>query len=391
MSKPSIVMLVSRNYAPDVQMVRVRRQAEALVKKGYRITVLCWARRAGLKYSEVAKEGFSVQRIYVPSSYGNFPIYIITMPVFQIKAFLHLLKNREFDIISAHDFDTLMAGVMAGKILQKPVVFDMHDQFYTHPGLNNLPGGKMISRTLRFMESVLVKNVDAVVVPGPVFVDEYLRLGARKVVFAPTSPSINFIPPDEVAKFPEDRFVINYMGTVREVEGFVALIKAAERIAPEVNTRVVIEIIGGGSTSITFRDVVSKAKSSGIEVILGDWIPYDALAKRYVAASMVYSMYSPRDGNASKAVGIKFMEAMAAGKPVMATRGTVMGDMAEDLGIGYSLEYASIEDISLAIKDAIENPDKIKEMGLRARKEFERNWTWEKSVERLDELYSSLG
>ncbi len=388
--KPSIIMVVSRNYAPDVQMIRIRRQGKALTRRGFPLTALCWSRRQDFPEIETVREGFTVRRIYVPCEYGQFSTYIMKLPIFIMKSFLYLIKDKQ-DIISAHDFDTLPQSIIAGKIRNKPVVYDVHDQWSKHPGLNSIPLGKFIGKIIEKIEFRLIENCKAVIASGKGFYSDYEETGKTEVILSLSSPPLNFIPKNKINQFQDDKFVINYVGTVREVEGFKALIRACERVNNRLGEKkVALEIVGGGSTSIAFSKVKEIAEQSSVETILRDWVPYDEINKFYIRASIIYSMFDPRDRNQSHTITIKMMEAMAAGKPVLVTKDTLMGDTAEKLEIGYSLSYGDEKDLENAIYHAAINIPEIKKMGKAARAEFERNWAWEVMVERLDQLYTSL-
>ncbi|MCE5214719.1 MAG: hypothetical protein LLF83_08390, partial [Methanobacterium sp.] len=101
-----ILMLRSNPFEPDE---RVYKEAKSLLKKGYRVTLLCWDRE--LKYPlEDEFEGMKIQRIQLKAGYGSIKELIYKMPLFWIKLFIQGLKI-DFDVVHSFDYDTLPVGV----------------------------------------------------------------------------------------------------------------------------------------------------------------------------------------------------------------------------------------------------------------------------------------
>ncbi|KAA3617057.1 MAG: glycosyltransferase [Calditrichaeota bacterium] len=81
------------------------------------------------------------------------------------------------------------------------------------------------------------------------------------------------------------------------------------------------------------------------------------------------------------------IEAFACGRPVIASNLGAMAEMIEDGKTGLLFEPGNAKDLANKMQWAMDNKDKMAEMGKNARKEFEEKYTAEKNYERLMEIY----
>ncbi len=88
--------------------------------------------------------------------------------------------------------------------------------------------------------------------------------------------------------------------------------------------------------------------------------------------------------------GIPVIEAMAAGLPVVATRGGALPELVVDGETGILIERGDSEGLAAAIGRLLENPQLRERMGAAGRKRVQRLFTWERSVARLEELYGTV-
>ena len=105
---------------------RVYREALALIKAGYEVTVFCWSRRLE-KYDtkwEVERDGIKVVRIFEDLKGGFFS---------KVKSFRKALKKLEEkvteyepDLIHAHDLEVLDVAVNIKNKTGTKIIFDYH-------------------------------------------------------------------------------------------------------------------------------------------------------------------------------------------------------------------------------------------------------------------------
>jgi glycosyltransferase involved in cell wall biosynthesis len=91
-----------------------------------------------------------------------------------------------------------------------------------------------------------------------------------------------------------------------------------------------------------------------------------------------------------EAFGIALIEAMACGKPVVASSIPGPGEIVEDGVTGYLVPPKDASGLAKAISLIIQNEDMAKRMGKEGRRRVEDNYTWERVTSRYDRLYNEL-
>jgi glycosyltransferase involved in cell wall biosynthesis len=88
--------------------------------------------------------------------------------------------------------------------------------------------------------------------------------------------------------------------------------------------------------------------------------------------------------------GIPVIEAMAAGLPVVATRGGALPEIVVDGETGILVERGDSDGLAAAIGKLLSDPHLRERMGAAGRRRVQQLFTWDRSVARLEELYESL-
>jgi rhamnosyl/mannosyltransferase len=95
----------------------------------------------------------------------------------------------------------------------------------------------------------------------------------------------------------------------------------------------------------------------------------------------------------SEAFGLVMVEAMSYRKPVVATRipgsGVTWVNVHGETGL--NAEPGDPADLARALKQLLNDPDLAKELGEGGRRRFEQNFTLEKMIGALTQVYSSIG
>ena len=91
----------------------------------------------------------------------------------------------------------------------------------------------------------------------------------------------------------------------------------------------------------------------------------------------------------NEGMGRVLVEAMAAGKPVVASRVGGIPDLVRDGETGYLVPAADEKALANGIKKLLDDPAKAKQLGLRGRERC-RQFSLEAMIDKLDKLYIEL-
>ncbi len=108
-------------------------------------------------------------------------------------------------------------------------------------------------------------------------------------------------------------------------------------------------------------------------------------AAAYVAAADVFALPIVRDG--VDGLPNVLLEAMGAGRPVVASRVAGVPDVIDDGVHGLVVPERNPDALAAAIMRLLANPDLAKRLGAAARTRVERELTWERTAERFEEVF----
>ena len=186
----------------------------------------------------------------------------------------------------------------------------------------------------------------------PLVVPELIDLAAWKKLL-----QANPAPPDP------SRFVVLSVGRFYPRKRLDVLLRAASRLRARV-PGLEIRIVGGGPESSRLKRICREANLSGI-VTFRENISQTELAREYQACD-VFCLPSVQEG-----FGIVFLEAMAAGKPIVAARAAAVPEVVRQ---GLLVEPDSDEALSAAIEKLCGEPSlrgSLAEKGREVMKEFD--------------------
>jgi len=130
-----ILMVLSDNtFPPDI---RVKKEANALISAGYKVFLI--ARKGKDQIKKEVVENIHVYRINIPFQtipwLGGF-LYFFIYRYLLLYHILFLSKKYRINVLHVHDLPFALTTCLAGKIIQKPVIFDMHEDYVEMVGWN---------------------------------------------------------------------------------------------------------------------------------------------------------------------------------------------------------------------------------------------------------------
>lgn len=376
-SPQKIVMLLSNGFRPDP---RVFEEAKSLVNNGYKVTILAWDRECSFKKEEDTS-GVHIERIQIKSYYGRGTHQIFFFLLFWMLV-LGKVLFKKLDMIYCHDFDTLPIGYILAKIKRCKIVYDSHES-YVEMLDNNVSG--IFKVIILSLENFLLRRVDAVITVGEILSKYLKERGAKKVTVVGNWKKLSdyLFPIGIVEKKRkelgiEDKFVIVYIGFLNFDRRILELIDAIE------NNNDYFLLIGG--TGTLEQEIMNRAIGSTNMRWLG-YVDNSKIPLYTSASDVVYFAWNEKSPNSKYISTNKMFEALASGKPMIAS------DCGENRGIigrgecGVLLSGYSKEQILKALNNIKENYQRYSKNALLLAKSF---YNWSIAEKRLVSLISSV-
>ena len=179
---------------------------------------------------------------------------------------------------------------------------------------------------------------------------------------------------------PKTRLVLA-VGRLVSKKGFAHLIRSMGFLS---DLDALLCIVGDGPERTILQRAVQEDQHDKVQLVGAQ--PRELVAK-WMAASDVVVVPSVSDGHDVDSGPVVLMEALAMGRPVVASRVGMAPDLIEDDVNGYLLSSTSPESIASAVRDAILDTTRL---GVGARKTFDSVGDWDRVARQLQTLYESV-
>ena len=376
--KKRILMLLSNSFDPDP---RVHREAKALVDAGYSVTILGWDRDKNTRKKEII-DGIQVERIYVKSTHGRGSSQMFFLVLFWLKAFwLGLFKK--FDIVHAHDFDTLPLGYILAKVKRAKIVYDSHESYVDM--LHTLPA--IIRKTVFSLENYFMKRVDLVITVGEILRNYLQERGARNICIVGNwqdPAAFNFTQAEIQAEknrlgIGKSQKVITFIANLGKERRVEELIKAVS-LTPDSYL-----ILGGdGACSAEANEAAERFENIAyLGRVAPERVPFYT-----VLGDIIYYGFDPDNPNARFSAPNKLFECLAAGRAVLTADFGEIGKIVKENECGVIIFDYSIEEITQAINAM--SPEDLAIYNRNSLVASERFYSWDIAKESLLSNYTTI-
>lgn len=243
----------------------------------------------------------------------------------------------------------------------------------------------------RETERALARHTDRLVAVGPEVRDDLVELGVAppekfSVIRLGIDLESRVLTVDRRAEFrhlfgiPEDRFVVGWIGRMTAIKR-VPDILAAFKALLDRGVEATLCLVGDGPD----RDAVEQLASDlGIvrDVLL---VGYQRDVAPYYAFFDALLLPSANEGTPVVAI-----EALAAGRPVVATRVGGVPDVVDDNESGFLVEVGDIEALADRLEQLARDPGLRARLGETGRERVVPRYRVERLVDDIDELYREL-
>ncbi len=392
-----IGMILDKTFPPDP---RVENEAISLIAKGYEVFLFC------LKYSnelenEVIK-GIQVKRYKSNKLNYKLSALVYTVPFYtQImsKKIHHFLVSNNIEAIHIHDIQIADAAFKANKKLNLPTVLDLHDNMpeiiKLYPHLQKFPGKQLISpRKWKQKEESFIKKATKVVTVSQEFIEEVVnrtKISREKIVLVPNTIHRSFyknaVLNESILEKYKDNHVILYLGDTALRRGLQTAINAMVVLKTKIPT-IKLVIVGKNTTDAILKQQVVNLK-------LEDFVDFEGwqdvkLFPSYIKASFVCISPLHRNIQHDVAYANKVFQYMSFEKPVLVSNAIAQMNLIERTNSGLVHLEQNSEDFADKVMQLFNDKSLQKTLGENGKSFVENEFCWEKTSEKLVELYANL-
>ena len=377
-------MLFTMSFLPlQGRYLRTYNEAKTLSDNGYDVTMIAWDRE--LKSPEEENlDGIHVERIRIPAGFQAGPIKNLPKILkFYMKAMRRLWKS-DFDIIHCFSLDTIVPGLLVGKLKRKKMVLDLCEpNYYAYWEPVYRPIYKLISLFERFLS----RRFDHVFVHNLYQVEKFRRYGVKNLTQIGSYPNLSLVADKVMTSDESEDVVIGRLGSIYHDNGIEEVVEAFQMISkrhPKCKLLLAGRVFPNYQSE--FEKLIQPIKDNLI--LIGEYAPSDmpVLYGRIDISVMLYR----RTELFRDITPTKFFDSLASGIPLVTSDIGGLSRIIEERDCGVVVDETDPQDICEGIEKLITDPARrkgIAENGLKvAREEF----NWEVQGKKLLEMYERL-
>ncbi len=383
------VFLLTNSYLPQLGglEIAVYNIAHQLAKKGHRVTVVTGT--SNINYSKKIEKGgicvyrmpFILPRIVVRCGYKRAILSLfkciiapLIIPLTLIKLGL-IIKLTKPDIVNLHYIaENAFFCLAIKKFLKFKFIVNIHGSDIDRCSHRSVFARWLTRKTLKEADCVLSNS-------------DYLLCQAKKICPEIAVKSRTIANGIDLKRFEiTDEYVNNSkyilsIGNFSFNKGFDVLIKAFNMVHCKYQDLKLL-IIGEGSGKTECEKIASEFGISDSVKFLGrkEFLKIPM----FLSGCEIFVLPSRKE-----AFGMVLLEAMAVGKPIVATSVGGVPEVVKERENAILVEPDSPGNLAEGIIKLIDNPDLIKQFGNKS-KEIVKDFTWDKIVDKYIDVYKSL-
>lgn len=365
-------------YAPyPYYETRVQREAEALIKRGHEVDVICPKYKNDPNSSQ--HRGVNIYRVNMvwdrkENLSGKFIQYILFfMRVFWKLNFLHF-KNR-YDVVQTHNIpDFLVFSALIPKMMGARIILDLHDlmpEFFQ----SRVESGrrKFLLKLINLQERLSCMFADCVITVTEHWKQNLINRGvpSEKVMVVMNLADEKIFHPIPFNNKNPNHFCLFYHGGMPHRYGLDLVIKAIEKLQSKIPT-IHFKLVGNGEAREELQMLVKELQLDDyVEFIKSQ--PAENLQNLIATADVAVVPYLD-DIFTDSLMPTKLMEYAVCGIPSIVSRTTAISAYFEDEMVEF-FQPGNLEDLVRAIVRLYEDSLRRKELASNIQK-FNEKYNW---------------
>jgi glycosyltransferase involved in cell wall biosynthesis len=296
------------------------------------------------------------------------PLYAVKLLCFMVSLFFNTLYctlRRNITVINAHwIIPQGLVGVFVARLTSRPLAVTVHGSDILD--LN----GKHMKRIKRF----ILRRADKVYVNSSVTQNACMELYKRDYLLIPLGINATHFQPKTSQThlkklYHLNDFTILFVGRLTETKGVIYLLEALGFLKA-ANIQYKALIVGTGPLETELQAYINNNDLSDNVTMVG-WVKQDDLPKYYAVADIFVgpSLY--------EAQGLVFLEALAAGLPVIGTSQGGMKDFVVNGKNGLLITPKSSQELYAALSNLHDDRSLLKGMAAQAAPSVRRAYSWD--------------
>lgn len=390
-------MILDKTFPPDP---RVENEAVSLIENDHEVFLFC-LKYGDEKESEVIK-GIQVKRYQSSKLIYKLSALAYTIPEYtliMVKKINHFLAKNNIEVIHIHDMQIASAALKAAKKLKLKTVLDLHEnrpeimKFYPH--LQKIPGKYLISaKRWKKKEEKFVKKASKVIVVTQEAKQELIlrtKKPQKHFVVVPNTvhkayySAANF--QQEIIETYKNNFVLLYVGDTGLRRGLQTAIESVGILKDKI-PHIKLVIVGSNSSDDVLKEHV---KDLGIQ----DFVDFEgwkneSLFPSYIKASTICISPLYRNLHHDTTYANKLFQYMSFSKPLLVSDATSQKNIVERAQSGLIHVAGNFIDFTEKVLELYEVEVLRSVLGKNGKLFIENEFYWEKTSEKLIEMYSNF-
>lgn len=362
--KVNLLIVASSLWIGGAEMV-MRHLAETIDRSRFRVSVYCVKERGQIG-DEMARAG--IEMLGATGSGKPEVSYL------SFTRLLKVIRERRIDVIHTHTVDGLVDGAFCRLLMPRlRLVHTFHFGNYPH-----------MYRHFLWMERIFSRCADRLLSVGEVQqrqIRRALRLSGAAMRTIYNGVPLGALPADTSFKSSigaEGRVLVGTIATLIPQKGLFDLLNVARRVV-DAGHEVTFAIVGEGRLRPALE---ARRRELGLDdtVVLTGWVT----GASEVALPAFDVFFQP---SLWEAMSIVILEAMAAGKAVVATKVGENGHIIEDGVSGLLVDRGDVDGMAAALGRVIADPGVRACLGRAARARVEQRFTVAQMTRAYEQLY----
>ena len=317
---------------------------------------------------------------------------IINWITFTFLVMVHILrKSKRSDILLILSNPPILPFVgLFFKVVRNqrfiPVIHDIYPDIAV--ALGTVKKNSSIVKLWQAGNRILFRNADKIIVLGEKMKQEIIENSKGKIEPAKIKVIHNwedpeFIKPVDKQKNPfsikngyDKQLTLLYSGNLGLHHDLMTIVKAAEKVK---SLPVKFVFIGDGARKRKLQDYIKEKKLKNV-----DFHPYQPLEKLPETLTCADVSIISEDSRVNGlCVSCKIYSSLASGRAILGlvSEDSDIGDIIEKSKCGFRINQGDSDKFAECIKFCLKNPEELEKMGVRSRKAFEENFTFDTALQ----------